>query len=376
MQIQKCGEDRQNMKRNHWIQRLGLAAALAGAVVLLGACAHTSAEKPAATVPVPAAPTGAPEQSGGETEMVALPVRVQYIRTNGYLSGAVYPQSRIIASREALLSYYEENRDKYDLARKDKVYADTTVGFLDAIDRYDEAFFRDHSLLVVLLEEGSGSVRHEVTGVRHRPGRYNVEIQRKVPEVGTDDMAEWHLLIEVARTAAPEAEELVALKIETARSAAPAAPALREDRCALYLQVLEDLWEVDPGLNHGIERLGFDLSKLSHLDEREKERVMAAFAEKHGLPYVTGTWEALCEQGYIDREKLLWEDGLFFCIETDEEAVWNLPALRAGEQPPELTAFNAHKWRSGLGAYFFGNCAAQRNADGAWTYSVGQEAIS
>jgi hypothetical protein len=29
-----------------------------------------------------------------------------------------------------------------------------------------------------------------------------------------------------------------------------------------------------------------------------------------------------------------------------------------------------------LGAYFFGNCAAQRNADGAWTYSVGQEAIS
>jgi hypothetical protein len=76
------------------------------------------------------------------------------LRTNGYLSGAVYPQSRIIASREALLSYYEENRDKYDLARKDKVYPTRPSAFwtpLTATTRRSSG----SQLLVVLLEEGS-----------------------------------------------------------------------------------------------------------------------------------------------------------------------------------------------------------------------------
>ncbi|MBQ6059546.1 MAG: hypothetical protein IJL39_05800 [Clostridia bacterium] len=151
---------------------------------------------------------------------------------------------------------------------------------------------------------------------------------------------------------------------------------IREDRCELYLQVLEDLWNVDSGLNDGIKQFGIDLSNLSHLNNAEKKKVMQDFSDKHDLPYLKGTWEELCEQGYIDKENLVWEDGLFFSIETIEDAVWNLYNIRAGEQPPELTAFNAHKWRSGLGAYFFGQCAAQKNADGRWAYTIGQEAVS
>ncbi len=151
---------------------------------------------------------------------------------------------------------------------------------------------------------------------------------------------------------------------------------IREDRCELYLQVLEDLWNVDSGLNNGIKQIGIDLSNLSHLNNAEKEKVMKDFSDKHGLPYLKGTWEELCEQGYIDKENLVWEDGLFFSIETIEDAAWNLYDIKPGEQPPELTAFNAHKWRSGLGAYFFGQCSAQKNADGRWAYTVGQEAIS
>lgn len=151
---------------------------------------------------------------------------------------------------------------------------------------------------------------------------------------------------------------------------------IRIDVCELYLEVLEDLWNVDSGLNDGISQIGIDLSELSHLTELEKETVMHEFASKHNLPYIAGTWEELCEQGYIDKDNLYWEDGLFFSIKTNEDAEWNLPALKEGDSVPELTAFDAQKWRSGLGAYFFGQCTAQKNADGKWSYTVGQEAIS
>ena len=151
---------------------------------------------------------------------------------------------------------------------------------------------------------------------------------------------------------------------------------IRTDVCELYLEVLEDLWNVDPGLNGGISQIGIDLSGLTHLTVEEKESVMSDFASRHNLPYIAGTWEELCEQGYIDKDNLYWEDGLFFSIETNEDAVWNLPAIKEGDSVPELTAFNAHKWRSGLGAYFFGQCTAQKNADGTWSYTVGAEMIS
>ena len=39
--------------------------------------------------------------------------------------------------------------------------------------------------------------------------------------------------------------------------------------------------------------------------------------------------------------------------------------------------FDAEKWRSGLGAYFFCDCTSVQSADGHWDgYSVGSEAIS
>ena len=141
---------------------------------------------------------------------------------------------------------------------------------------------------------------------------------------------------------------------------------IRTDVCELYLLVLEDLWNADPGLNDGISQIGIDLSKLSSLTETEKETVMHEFASKHNLPYIVGTWEELCEQGYIDKDNLYWEDGLFFSIKTNKDV----------GSSPDSTAFDAQKWRSGLGAYYFGQCTAQKNTDGKWSYAVGQEAIS
>ena len=50
------------------------------------------------------------------------------------------------------------------------------------------------------------------------------------------------------------------------------------------------------------------------------------------------------------------------------------------ERTPEGTAavtFDAEKWRSGLGAYFFCDCTSIQTAGGHWDgYTVGSEAIS
>jgi len=123
----------------------------------------------------------------------------QYIRTNGYVDGASYPVVTLIESKEELDAYYEANRDRYDLERHDAVYSDQTIGFLDACDRYDKEYFdEERNLVLILLEEPSGSNRHEITDVRRNDkGEWVITIDRILPECGTDDMAEWHLFLEI-----------------------------------------------------------------------------------------------------------------------------------------------------------------------------------
>ena len=135
------------------------------------------------------------------------------------------------------------------------------------------------------------------------------------------------------------------------------------DLCSLYLQVLEDLWEADSGLNEGITELGVDLS-ATRLTESEQAAVAWAFGQAHGIVPIQGTYEELVEQGYITGESLggdaaadakfwQWEHGCLFSIEEGEEpVVFSLPSIGPGEEIPAYDAvrFDAQKWRSGLGA--------------------------
>ncbi len=140
-----------------------------------------------------------------EDEPDGVRFTAKYIRTNGWHDGVSYPVVTLIDSAAALARYYETNRELYDFSHKEKVYSDTTVGFVDAIKGYDDAWFGTHQLLIVLLEEGSGSVRHAVTKVM-AGGEPVIEIDRLIPEAGTDDMAEWHILIETDRLFDPTGE--------------------------------------------------------------------------------------------------------------------------------------------------------------------------
>ena len=152
------------------------------------------------------------------------------------------------------------------------------------------------------------------------------------------------------------------------------------DLCRLYRDVLNDLWEADPGLNDGITELGVDLSETS-LPESERSAVAYAFGMDHGLMPIEGTYQELVDQGYIDGENLLWEDGCLFSIkETQDQdpVAFSLPCVGPGDEIPDYSGvrFDAEKWRSGTGAYFFSDCTAV-SPDGHWgDYTVGAEAIS
>ena len=148
------------------------------------------------------------------------------------------------------------------------------------------------------------------------------------------------------------------------------------DLCGLWLKVLDDLWSTDPGLNETegggtVPYVGVDLSSApGGLTEVEKAAVAWQFGRLHGAQALTGTFDELAEQGYIDRDQLFWEDGVLFSVTADgrdETTCYSLPTL----------SFDAQKWRGGDGAYFFSDCVCVWPESGTWTeYSIGSEAIS
>lgn len=141
-----------------------------------------------------------------------------------------------------------------------------------------------------------------------------------------------------------------------------------DNLCELYLNVFEDLWEVDSGLNSDIDILGVNLSETS-LTKSEQAAVTLVFGQNHGLETVQGTWQELCDQGYINAEYLYWEDGCLFSI-TEK------PVAKGSYSLCPLS-FDAEKWRSGDGAYYFIDCTSVQSAVGIWQgYKVGAAAIS
>lgn len=131
----------------------------------------------------------------------------QYIRTDGDYPT---PYFVVIRSKKELEDYYNENKDRFDLERKTEVYSDTTIGFLDACDRYTDDYFAENILILAVITEPSGSNRHEVASVSCEGGKLVVTVNRIIPEVGTCDMACWHIFVEAGREECTgEAVELV-----------------------------------------------------------------------------------------------------------------------------------------------------------------------
>lgn len=123
---------------------------------------------------------------------------VQYIRTNGVNDIFEYPRLIRISSRKSLDYYLSSFNGIYSLGKREKLYSDSTIGFADAIEKYDSEYFESYDLYLAVIEEGSGSIRHLVEDAADG----YVEIVSLIPETaGIEDMAEWHIIIEVNKGA-------------------------------------------------------------------------------------------------------------------------------------------------------------------------------
>ena len=150
-----------------------------------------------------------------------------------------------------------------------------------------------------------------------------------------------------------------------------------DDRCALYLRVLNDLWAVDEGLNSDITMLSVDLSQTG-LSDSEQAAVAWAFGGEHDISEVLSlSYEELAAEDYLTGAEQgadslpYWENGCLFSITERETGDNELNGAR------NTVTFDAQKWRSALGAYFFADCTAEQALDGHWgDYTVGSEAIS
>ena len=156
------------------------------------------------------------------------------------------------------------------------------------------------------------------------------------------------------------------------------------DLCGLYLKVLEDLWEVDSGLNGGAEYVSIDLSEApGGLTEAEKSAICWIFENKHDVKALDFTMEELKNGGYLtaaggSNDLYQWDNGVYMQIYNNKV----VDPIEDGNYPDAyfglLTIeFDAMKWRSPLGAYFFSDCTATWPQMGTWEdYNVGAHAIS
>ena len=145
-----------------------------------------------------------------------------------------------------------------------------------------------------------------------------------------------------------------------------------DDRCALYLRVLNDLWAVDEGLNSDITMLSVDLSQTG-LSDSEQAAVAWVFGGMHDISEtMTMSYEELAAEGYLsDTDPEVdgiphWRDGCLFTITEQETGDNELNGAR------NTVTFDAQKWRSALGAYFFCDCTA----DDRCMNSPGDDSIS
>lgn len=134
-----------------------------------------------------------------------------------------------------------------------------------------------------------------------------------------------------------------------------------DDIVGLYIDVINDLLTIDAGLNDGITQLVFDLTAVHNLTESEKSALIYISAQIFSLDTLFGTYDSLLADGYID-EQQGFTDGL-------------LITLKDTAASDNRFTFDAQKWRSGDGAYYFLDCTAHKS-DTRWIYEIGAEAIS
>lgn len=126
--------------------------------------------------------------------VTVVKAKAQYVRANAE-NPPKLPYVAAIRSTKALKEYAE--RFAVDADRDNSQYSDGTISFNMVAEKYTDDYFINNQLYICMLLEPSGSIRHEVDTLRIiNDEDIEITINRIQPEVGTDDMALWHIFVE------------------------------------------------------------------------------------------------------------------------------------------------------------------------------------
>lgn len=110
-----------------------------------------------------------------------------------------FPQTVfVIRSTEELRAYLGGQDELYDYGYE-LLAPEPTVPFY-AYEVYNDEYFEDNILVLILVEEGSGSIRRRVTDVTKQNGSLEIGVDVLTTGWGTDDMAYWTLFIELDKS--------------------------------------------------------------------------------------------------------------------------------------------------------------------------------
>ncbi len=140
-----------------------------------------------------------------KVETTPVDFDAQYIRTDVQTeTDTVFPMFTVLQSVKELNMYYESNKETFNFKDKNYSLINSPLEFTEECKKYTSEFFENNALVVIVTEEPSGSNRHKVNSVSvTSEEKFIVDVSSIVPESGDDDMACWHILIEVSKEYVP-----------------------------------------------------------------------------------------------------------------------------------------------------------------------------
>jgi|GEM_PF-3342654 len=79
----------------------------------------------------------------------------------------------------------------------DNYWATVEKQILESYARFDNDFFAQHTLVIALIDQGSGNVSYQVENVKIDHGKLKITIEKDAPMIQTMDFVSWVLLLEL-----------------------------------------------------------------------------------------------------------------------------------------------------------------------------------
>ena len=119
---------------------------------------------------------------------------IKYIRSN-YVEG-MNGLTYIIDSKEELNNYLNTYKDEYGLRHKENSDSER---FEDVIEEYDEEFFVENQLVIILLSAEGSNIRFKVTDYEVVDGVMSVSMEEVYPLFVQEQMSGVHIILNVSR---------------------------------------------------------------------------------------------------------------------------------------------------------------------------------